>query len=449
MERSEMHLSYESHTPRHAPGREGTQLPATQPPWRIETVSDGEWDTWVEQHPYGDLLQSSAWATLKEPTWRRDRFAVRDGAGQLVAGAQLLLRALPGTGGKLLLAYASRGPILDWNNPALLQLTLEELERRAKAAGAIRLILDPPLYREDWAEHLLPILRKRGYLHAGWGTDMVEIQPRCNRMIPILPTAEAQLAAFSPKLRYTLKRAAKQPFVIHKLQPGELQTFFALLLETGKRDQIGVRTEAYYDKLLRLFDAEDRADFTLLSLQRQPALEQLTANRKSLEAELRANRKALSRATQAEKQEALRENTAALERALAKIEEEREELEGYPQDEIPLACAALLYSAAHCYYLYGGTSDRFRSTLPVYALLPDALERARKRGCTLFDFGGVSGELDPEKDPRHGGLELFKRKWGGDPIEYVGEFTLPLRPFWSRLWDAAVEIRKKLRGKRG
>ena len=67
------------------------------------------WDALVSCDPRGHLLQTWAWGELKAAYgWRPLRLAVeRDGA--LVAGAQVLFRAL----GPLSIAYIPKGPALD------------------------------------------------------------------------------------------------------------------------------------------------------------------------------------------------------------------------------------------------------------------------------------------------------------------------------------------------
>lgn len=376
-------------------------------------VSAAEWDAFVEAHPAGDLLQLSAWAEAKKPGWQSARVGIYS-EGRLCAGAQLLFRRLPLPGFSYTLCYAPRGPLVDLHNSELTDTCLTAIEAYARKHGALSLCFDPAILRSEWEAELLPRLGKRGYKHAGFSTEMNEIQPRCNMMLDLSRSLEERRSGYASSLRNKVNKAARTNYVRQRLDEGELGEFFTILQETGERDHIGVRNQGYYESLLKAFKLEGREDFHVLSLPRPDALAWL------------------------EEQLAKKPGDEAL---LA----EKAYVEGYPKENIPLACSAVLYCGKHAYYLYGGSSNHLRKMYPVFGLLPPVMEDAIAHGCTIFDFGGVSGETDVSKDPRHGGLYTFKRQWGAELVEYVGEFEKPLRPLLHGLFRLALRLRKKLR----
>lgn len=379
----------------------------------VYDVPDKEWDEYVESHPAGDLLQLSGWARTKAPQWSSGRVALRGADGQLVAGAQLLFRRLPLPGLKRYICYVPRGPLVDFQNAGLVTEFLDAMEAYAKKRGALSITLDPALRRDPWAESLLKLFGSRGYDHGGFTFEMTEIQPRFNMMLDIAQSEEDRRKGYSSSLRTKINRAARLPFVRKVCGPGELEDFFAVMEETGARDKIGVRTRAYYEGLLKAFEADGRQCFSVIYLSRQAALDFIR-----------------------EKYEQKPDDQLAKDIAF---------LEKETREEIPLACTAMLYCGKHAYYLYGGSSSRLRKTLPVFRLMPMSIDDAIARGAEIFDFGGVSGETDVKKDPRHGGLYMFKRLWGPEMVEYVGEFSRPLRPVMNKLFNAALGLRKKLR----
>ncbi len=78
-------------------------------------ISQADWDAFVAAHPNGHLLQTTAWAALKARVgWQAERVALHQ-HGQIVAGAQVLLRRLPWGQS---LAYVPKGPLVDWRNAA-------------------------------------------------------------------------------------------------------------------------------------------------------------------------------------------------------------------------------------------------------------------------------------------------------------------------------------------
>lgn len=49
------------------------------------------------------------------------------------------------------------------------------------------------------------------------------------------------------------------------------------------------------------------------------------------------------------------------------------------------------------------------------------MKEAKKRGCTMYDFGGISGDLST--DNPLWGLYKFKKGFGGQFLEFIGEFN--------------------------
>lgn len=118
----------------------------------------------------------------------------------------------------------------------------------------------------------------------------------------------------------------------------------------------------------------------------------------------------------------------------------------------PVAAALSLLLGDKAWYLYGASSNEHRNVMPNYLMQWEMIRWARAEGCTLYDFRGVSGDLD-ESNPLYG-LYRFKKGFNGDLVEFIGEWDKVYAPFWYWLWTRVVPvylktIRKILRAKRG
>ncbi len=80
-----------------------------------------------------------------------------------------------------------------------------------------------------------------------------------------------------------------------------------------------------------------------------------------------------------------------------------------------------------CWYLYGGSSNLHRNLMPNYLLQWEAIKWALNNGCEVYDFRGVSGDLD-EKNPLYG-IYRFKKGFNGTLVELVGEVNYVFKPF--------------------
>lgn len=95
------------------------------------------------------------------------------------------------------------------------------------------------------------------------------------------------------------------------------------------------------------------------------------------------------------------------------------------------------------WYIYGASSNEHRNVMPNYALQWEMIKWAKKNGCTMYDFRGVSGDLSPD-NPLYG-LYRFKKGFNGDFTEFIGEFDLPLSPFFYYLWEHVIPGYRTLR----
>ena len=98
-----------------------------------------------------------------------------------------------------------------------------------------------------------------------------------------------------------------------------------------------------------------------------------------------------------------------------------------------LVAILLIYWGDRCTYLYGGRSDRDRQVMPAYAMHWAAIQRAKQRGCTIYDFYGYSD------DPHHAyyNFSRFKRQFGGKVIKTIGAHDYF---FYDRLVDTIIHL---------
>lgn len=93
---------------------------------------------------------------------------------------------------------------------------------------------------------------------------------------------------------------------------------------------------------------------------------------------------------------------------------------------------------AKAWYLYGASSNQHRNVMPNYLLQWEMILWAQAQGCTLYDFRGVSGDLD-ESNPLYG-LYRFKKGFNPTLTEFVGEWDYVYSPFWYLLWTKVLPL---------
>ncbi len=113
---------------------------------------------------------------------------------------------------------------------------------------------------------------------------------------------------------------------------------------------------------------------------------------------------------------------------------------GYYND-LPVCGAIATNYAGKCSYVYGASANVHRNVMPNYLMQWEMIRWAHSTGCRVYDFLGISGDLEHEDSPMFG-LYRFKRGFGGRVDELVGEFDYVYRPIINLLHRIALAFRE-------
>lgn len=227
------------------------------------TINAAEWDSFVASHPQGHILQTPAWAELKCAFgWTATRIGIKE-KGSIVAGAQILFRALPL--GIATIAYIPKAPIVDWENESLVKFLFENIDQVCRDRNAIFVKLEPSAHSGQWA------------VDSGqWRTipnyqlliTSKPIQPQRTLVVDLRPSEDEILATMKQKTRYNIRLAEKKGVTVKPSD--DLDTFNKLMQITGERDQFGVHSSAYYRTVYELFRPLNRAQIFTAYYNDQP-----------------------------------------------------------------------------------------------------------------------------------------------------------------------------------
>lgn len=213
---------------------------------RLLDEGDKEYfNQFLASHPKGHVLQTWEWGDIKSRTgWKPWRLVLEQDE-KIIAGISILERRLPVIGVPIF--YASRGPVLDWQNPKLFDVLLSEVKKLAKQRGAIFLKIDPDIPSSETG--LLEYLVSRGFRSAETGKGFEGVQPKYVFRLNISPDEETLLAQMQQKTRYNIRLAQKKGVVIRKGTREDLPEFYRVLKETTERDRFLVRAYSYFEDM--------------------------------------------------------------------------------------------------------------------------------------------------------------------------------------------------------
>jgi len=92
-------------------------------------------------------------------------------------------------------------------------------------------------------------------------------------------------------------------------------------------------------------------------------------------------------------------------------------------NEEPIASIMPIMYGNKMWYLYGASANKHRNLMPNYLLQWEMIKLAIKNNCKVYDFRGVSMEKGEED-----GLYRFKKGFGGEFVELIGEIYIPFKP---------------------
>lgn len=205
---------------------------------------DTAWDAFVRQHPRAHILQLSAWGTLKATQgWRVGRIALTNTDGNIIAGAQWLLRALPFRLGTL--AYLPYGGYVTHNSQW--RPLLDAIQTYASLDNARFLKWEPGIQSDtppdmtSWGFHISP--------H--------RVQPPRTLIIDITPPEDAIMARMNQGTRRKIRKSYKSDIHYYHATADDVARFSDLMQTTGERNQFGVHQGDYYRHAYDLFVPTD------------------------------------------------------------------------------------------------------------------------------------------------------------------------------------------------
>ncbi len=133
------------------------------------------------------------------------------------------------------------------------------------------------------------------------------------------------------------------------------------------------------------------------------------------------------------------------ERLLKSLGEDARLYAAYYNGEMIAGTLAIRY-ADKVWYLYGASSNKERNRMPNYLLQWDMIRWAIESGVSVYDFRGVSGDMD-ESNPLYG-LYRFKRGFNGELVEFVGEIDAVFKRFGYSFTEFGTRTFKHLRKRR-
>lgn len=418
----------------------------------IENVEKEKYEEFVKNHKSkSHFLQSYAWGEFakKSKNLIPHYVGLEDNKNKLLATALLLEKKLP-LGYSYL--YSPRGFVIDFYDKKLLEEFVKNIKAFAKKKKAIFIKIDPDIIwrKENCLKEEVKLekdpkivfdyLSNLGFKHLGFTKNFETMQPRYTFRIDMNKPFEEIENNFSKTTKQRINKAVELNTKVRIGTIDDIPTFSHLMDLTENRKDFVSHDMDYYKSLYEIYNKDNKMLLFMGSVNVKEIIKSYNNQKEELLKELSALNKEenLSKSAKTKKGE--------LEKRVTKIDEYLEEyneaFEKYKTDEIILNGHVIMIYKDKAWVLYAGNHNILTSSYSNYKTYYEHIKYCYDNGIKIYDQFGTIGDLSPD-NPRLG-LHEFKRKFGGDYIEFIGEFDLITNKFMYFVFKKLVPFYRNL-----
>lgn len=415
----------------------------------LKVLDKNEYENFVKNNPYkSHFLQSYDWGELAKNRRNLTPYYLGLVDNDDVKAATLLLKKTLPLG--LCYLYAPRGFVLNFNDFEVLDKFTEEIVKFAKRKKAIYVKIDPDIiwksenYKGEIKEgeckekKIYNELLRLGFKHLGFTKNFETMQPRYTFRIDLSQDMEDIENHFS---KTTKQRIAKSIKLKTKVEIGtekDLPTFYHLMMLTEERKDFVSYNLDYYKTLYKLFNEDNKATLFLGKVDIEESLEVLKDNLNTVITKIDELPKENLSKSAKNKLKELSKQQESLNKEIAKYSTYLDEY----GKEVTLSAHMILEYGDKAWVLYAGNHNILSETYVNYHTYYEHLKFCKNRGLKIYDQFGTIGDLS--KDNPRLGLHEFKKKFGGDYIEFMGEFDYVIKPIYYLAFTKAVPLYRNM-----
>lgn len=393
-----------------------------------ENLTQEEYINFWQQTPNNHFLQSYEWGITNEKTRNLipKYVGLKDENNKIIAAALLLKKKTPLN---MCYYYSPRGFTMDFSNKEILTEFTNKLKEFLRTENAIYLKLDPPIMYQEVDENANKIENGQnnyqifnnfinlGYKHRGFNKLYERNQPRYTfrTYFNKYESLDEVEKSFSKTFAKILKRSYTYDLEIYEAK--EIDTFYKLIELVSEKDGFHAYKKEFYQTVYDNFSKNKHIKIFNAKINPQKIIDKLN---ETLKKEKNKERK-------------------------TKIEKDIAYFAKLPNKE-EYTCGSLIctYSATGAWSLYIGNDEVATYTGCVNRLYYEFIKDAYENHYEYADLFGVVG--DPgTKYKNLAGIFEYKRKIGGDCIEFIGEFDLINKPLMYTLLPVLLKIYRSIR----
>lgn len=394
----------------------------------VEDIKEEEYTKFVENHPTSHFLKSYEWGRAAKTRGFTPYYVGLKEKNKLVATALLLKKSLP-LGYSYF--YIPRGYTIDYENTSLLERLTDEIKKFTQKQKSIFFKIDPDIYLHHIDEEANPIkeldnhyelvetLKKIGFKRGKLTKFFEGMQPRYTFRINIKDSMDEIRKRYSKSAIRFLKQADKYQITPHIGTKNEVNDFIRLMKMTEKRQGFYSHEYSFYEKFYDIFHSKGYVDLLYATVDVKEVLNSIEKDIKTIESKKEENKERYDKLL------SMKNHFNNLNKKTPQI----------------VSAYFNVNYGNKSWYLYGANDMDYKLIYANYKLFDFQIENAHNKGKEIFDEFGTVGDVHTKKSVI--GLHEFKKKFGGEYTEFIGEFNYVTKPIMYFAFTKLVPLYTK------
>ncbi|MEG2726714.1 MAG: peptidoglycan bridge formation glycyltransferase FemA/FemB family protein [Bacilli bacterium] len=415
----------------------------------IDNIDKYEYEEFVLSNIYkSHFLQSYLWGefSYKDKGLIPHYVGIKDG-NKIVCATLLLEKKLP-LGFSYL--YAPRGYVMNMFDEVLLREFTTNIVDYFKSKKVIFIKIDPDIIMSSFDKNdkeniinynwkdVYNSLLSMGYRHLGFTKNFESSQPRYTFRINMdRPFTDIE-SDFSKSLKQRIRKAEDYECKVSIGNKDNIKDFYNLMLITENRKGIINHNLKYYEDLYDIFNKENKCNIFLCSINMSKLIDKCNKVIGEIDEKL-YNLSKIEKLVDSQKV-----RKSDLESRRIKTINEIKEYTLYKEtygNEIILNADFVVEYGNKAWGLYAGNHDILTELNSNYLIYKTHIKYYYDKGIKVYDLFGTIGDLSNKSLI---GIHEFKKKFGGDYIEFTGEYDYVLNKFMYVVFTKLVPIYRKI-----
>ena len=388
------------------------------------------------------FLESYEWGEVSKVRGLKPYYLGLKDNNKIVASALLLKKSLPLNYSYF---YIPRGFTIDYNNYDLIKIFTNEIKRFVKEKKGIFFRIDPDIKLHTIDENaevidgennykLVEELKKIGYKRKKLTKYFETMQPRFTFRIPLYDSIEEIESRYSTTNIQRIKKSEKYGVYVEVGKKEDIKEFIRLMRMTEKRQNFYSHTEEFYNKFYEEFIKNNHVTLYLGKIDLEKISNEISSKIKKLKEELESIKDIDSKKANSRKKEINKELDSLL--------KQEEFYTDKPKEKIVVSSYLTVNYGNKSWALYAANDMDYKNMFANYAVYKRQIRDAKEAGLDIFDVFGTIG--DPTSTSHLVGLHDFKKKWGGEYTEFIGEFDYITNKLMYLIYTKLIPLRHKI-----